>query len=42
MERKANIERKTKETDIKLNLNLDGKGLSKIDTGIPYFALGLC
>lgn len=36
MDRKAKIERKTKETDIKLDLNLDGKGLSKIDTGIPF------
>jgi len=36
VERKANIERKTKETDIKLSLNLDGKGLSEIDTGIPF------
>jgi imidazoleglycerol-phosphate dehydratase len=36
MERKANIERKTKETDVKLILNLEGKGLSEIDTGIPF------
>ena len=36
MERKAKIERKTKETDIQLRLNLDGKGLSEIDTGIPF------
>jgi imidazoleglycerol-phosphate dehydratase len=36
MERKANIQRKTKETDIQLSLNLDGKGLSKIDSGIPF------
>lgn len=36
MERTAVIERKTKETDIKLRLNLDGKGLSEIDTGIPF------
>ena len=36
MERKAKIERKTKETDIKLRLNLDGKGLSEIDSGIPF------
>jgi imidazoleglycerol-phosphate dehydratase len=36
MERKANIERKTKETDIRLELNLDGKGLSEIASGIPF------
>jgi imidazoleglycerol-phosphate dehydratase len=36
MERKATIERKTKETDIKLDLNLNGKGKYKIDTGIPF------
>lgn len=36
MARTANIERKTKETDVKLQLNLDGKGSSKIDTGIPF------
>ena len=36
MERKAKVERKTKETDINLRLNLDGKGLTEIDTGIPF------
>ena len=36
MFRKATIERKTKETDIKLTLNLDGRGLVDIDTGIPF------
>ena len=36
MLRKATIERKTKETDIKLTLNLDGRGLVDIDTGIPF------
>lgn len=36
MKRTATIERKTKETDIKLDLNLNGKGQFKIDTGIPF------
>jgi imidazoleglycerol-phosphate dehydratase len=34
--RKALVERKTKETDIKLMLNLDGKGQYSIDTSIPF------
>lgn len=36
-ERSASIERKTNETDIYINLNLDGTGKSKIDTGIAFF-----
>jgi imidazoleglycerol-phosphate dehydratase len=32
----AEVERKTKETDIELILNLDGKGGSSFDTGIPF------
>jgi imidazoleglycerol-phosphate dehydratase len=34
--RKTTIERKTKETDIKLTLNLDGKGQYSIDTSVPF------
>ncbi len=34
--RKATINRKTAETDISLNLNLDGKGVSQIDTGCGF------
>ena len=36
-QRHVSYERKTNETDIKLQLNLDGNGKSKIDTGIPFF-----
>lgn len=36
MKRDADIERKTRETDIQLRLNLDGKGLSSIDIDIPF------
>jgi len=35
--RKANIERKTGETDIKLSINLDGTGVYSIETGVPFF-----
>jgi imidazoleglycerol-phosphate dehydratase len=34
--RTAKIERKTKETDIKLTINLDGKGQYSINTSIPF------
>jgi imidazoleglycerol-phosphate dehydratase len=34
--RKSRIERKTKETDIRVELNLDGKGSHSIDTSIPF------
>jgi imidazoleglycerol-phosphate dehydratase / histidinol-phosphatase len=35
--RSATITRKTHETDIFINLNLDGTGKSKIETGIAFF-----
>ncbi len=34
--RKAKVERKTNETDIKLEFSLDGTGETKIDTGIGF------
>lgn len=37
MERVAQIDRKTKETDVKLSLNIDGIGKHQIDTGIGFF-----
>ena len=35
--RKISIDRKTKETEISLNIDLDGSGKGKIDTRIPFF-----
>ncbi|MCL2077644.1 MAG: imidazoleglycerol-phosphate dehydratase HisB [Oscillospiraceae bacterium] len=37
MQRKAEISRKTKETDISVWLNIDGTGKYEIDTGIGFF-----
>lgn len=36
MDRKATIERKTKETEVRLQINLDGTGAAAVDTGIPF------
>jgi imidazoleglycerol-phosphate dehydratase len=36
-ERRATISRKTRETDIQLDLNLDGTGLYEVSTGMPFF-----
>jgi len=36
MARQAKIDRVTKETDIRINLDLDGVGRSRVETGIPF------
>lgn len=36
MQRKTSFQRKTKETDIKIELNIDGKGKTEISTPIPF------
>ena len=35
--RESKVERKTLETEITVNLNLDGNGIKKINTGIKFF-----
>ena len=35
--RRARVERKTKESDIVVDLDLDGTGIVDIDTGVPFF-----
>ena len=37
MVRTATISRKTKETELSIDLNLDGTGISRISTGIGFF-----
>lgn len=37
MSRTANVERITSETDIKINMNLDGEGKYDISTGVNFF-----
>lgn len=37
MTRKTRVERKTKETEILVELDLDGTGKTRIETGIPFF-----
>jgi imidazoleglycerol-phosphate dehydratase len=37
MSRTAHVERKTKESSVTLDLNLDGTGQVSVDTGVPFF-----
>lgn len=37
MSRTAHVERKTKESSVILDLNLDGTGQVSVDTGVPFF-----
>ncbi len=34
--RSASVHRKTRETDIKLDFSVDGEGISKVKTGLPF------
>jgi imidazoleglycerol-phosphate dehydratase len=36
MSRRAEIKRKTRETDVQITLGLDGTGVSRIDTDVPF------
>lgn len=35
--RSARVERKTKESDVLVELSLDGTGTTEVDTGVPFF-----
>src|SRR5262249_6483592 len=35
-DRTSQVQRKTKETEVRITLNLDGAGQSHIDTGLPF------
>jgi imidazoleglycerol-phosphate dehydratase len=37
MTRSSTVSRTTKETDVRVELSLDGRGTSEADTGIPFF-----
>ena len=37
MTRRAKVERKTRESDITVEIDLDGTGVVDIDTGVPFF-----
>ncbi len=42
MPRTARVSRRTLETEVEVELNLDGNGLANIDTGLPFFDHLLC
>jgi imidazoleglycerol-phosphate dehydratase len=35
--RKVTVSRNTKETEVQIDLNLDGSGITEIDTGVGFF-----
>ena len=37
MSRSARVERKTKESEVLVELELDGTGTTEIDTGVPFY-----
>lgn len=37
MKRESEVTRKTAETDIRIKLNIDGTGVSKVETGVGFF-----
>ena len=38
--RTAEVKRETKETQIRVSLDLDGTGVSEISTGVGFFEIG--
>ena len=37
MERHGSVSRKTRETEIQVELGLDGTGVAEVETGMPFF-----
>ena len=37
--RKAHVSRNTQETQITLEINLDGQGKAELDSGVPFFII---